>query len=68
MSQVRAVLRQVTVFTQCCLGNECDAVCRHRGLLCNNARCSLARDGTARHGEDTAPPPHRAAHTWSRGT
>jgi hypothetical protein len=47
-SQVRAVLPQVTVFTTRCLGNEHDAVWRHRGRLCNNARCSSAQHGTAR--------------------
>jgi hypothetical protein len=30
-----------------CLGNECGAVWRHRDMLCSNARCGLARYGTA---------------------
>jgi hypothetical protein len=58
------VLRQVTVFTWRCVGNERDAVWRHRGLLCNNAQCCSARDGTARR-RHCLPPP-RSAYSVAR--
>jgi hypothetical protein len=55
----------VTVFTRRCLGNERDAVWRHRGLLCSNAQCGSAQDGTARRKH--CLPHRRAARTRSRG-
>jgi hypothetical protein len=61
---MRAVLRQVTVFTRRCLGNERDAVWSLRGLMCNNARCGSARDGTARRRHCLPPPGSAYSVAW----